>query len=475
VNKKLLLILVLAISSLFAKSINFEEMDKNPERIVPNSVNQVLSFNNTLKSSINSIVNISTKRNVNTDMNNLPLQMFDDPFFKRFFGEDFSNQFKQSRVQRALGSGVIVTKDGYIVTNNHVVENAEEITVTIGDDSTEYSAKLIGKDRDSDIAVIKIESDKKLNPIKLGDSSTLLIGDIAFAIGNPFGVGNTVTMGIISALNKNKVGINKYENYIQTDASINPGNSGGALIDSRGALIGINTAILSKSGGNEGIGFAIPVEMVKDVVSKLVSDGKVVRGYLGVIIADINNDLKQKQIYKRKEGAIILDISSDSPAFKYGLKRGDLIYRINGKAIKDSTALQNAIASFKPNEKIKVELERDKKDIVLDIVLTDRSTILEEKVDNQTILGGLGISTINNEIIKQYRLPLDISGILITSVEPKSKAEKAGFQAGDVIVQIEDIEIKKLADIQTALKRYNNQHKRVYVNRYGQTIMFVIK
>jgi len=215
--------------------------------------------------------------------------------------------------------------------------------------------------------------------------------------------------------------------------------------------------------------------MVKDVVSKLVSDGKVVRGYLGVIIADLNNDLKQKQIYKRKEGAIILDISSDSPAFKYGLKRGDLIYKINGKAIKDSTALQNAIASFKPNEKIKVELERDKKDIVLDIVLTDRSAILEEKVDNQTILGGLGISTINNEIIKQYRLPLDISGILITSVEPKSKAEKAGFQAGDVIVQIEDIEIKKLADIQTALKRYNNQHKRVYVNRYGQTIMFVIK
>jgi len=475
VNKKLLLILILAVSSLFAKSINFEEMDKNPERVVPHSVNQVLSFNNSLKSSINAIVNVSTKRNINTNMNNLPLQMFDDPFFKRFFGEDFSNQFNQSRVQRTLGSGVIVTQDGYIVTNNHVVENAEEISITIGDDPTEYSAKLIGKDKDSDIAVIKIETDKKLNPIKLGDSSTLLIGDVTFAIGNPFGVGNTVTMGIISALNKNKVGINKYENYIQTDASINPGNSGGALIDSRGALIGINTAILSKSGGNEGIGFAIPVEMVKDVVSKLVIDGKVVRGYLGVIIADLNNDLKQKQIYKRKEGAIILDISSDSPAFKYGLKRGDLIYKINGKTIKDSTALQNAVASFKPNEKIKVELERDKKDIVLDIVLADSSTILEEKSYNQTILGGLTVSTINNEIINQYRLPLDISGILITSVEPKSNAEKTGFQAGDVIVQIEDIEIKNFANIQTALKRYNNEQKRVYVNRYGQIIMFVIK
>nr|WP_063353227.1 Do family serine endopeptidase [Aliarcobacter lanthieri] len=456
-----------------AKSIDFEEMDKNPDRITPNSMHQVLSFNNSLKSSINSIVNISAKRNVNTNMNNLPLQMFDDPFFKRFFGEDFSNQFKQSRVQRSLGSGVIVTKDGYIVTNNHVVENAEEITVTIGEDPTEYSAKLIGKDGDSDIAVIKIESDKTLNPIKLGDSNSLLIGDLTFAIGNPFGVGNTVTMGIISALNKNKVGINKYENYIQTDASINPGNSGGALVDSRGALIGINTAILSKSGGNDGIGFAIPVEMVKDVVSKLVSDGKVVRGYLGVVIADLGKD--SKQVYKRKDGAIILDISNDTPAFKYGLKRGDLVYKINGKDVKDRTSLQNAIASFKPNDKIKVELERDKKDMTLDIVLGDRSSILGAEADNKTILGGLKVSIITNEVINQYRLPLDVAGILITSVDPKSKAEKSGFQAGDVIIQIEDIEVKNFTDIETALKRYNNEHKRVYVNRYGQTIMFVIQ
>ncbi|WP_418179641.1 Do family serine endopeptidase [Aliarcobacter lanthieri] len=471
--KKILLIFTLTVTTMVAKSIDFEEMDKNPERITPNSMHQVLSFNNSLKSSINSIVNISAKRNVNTNMNNLPLQMFDDPFFKRFFGEDFSNQFKQSRVQRSLGSGVIVTKDGYIVTNNHVVENAEEITVTIGEDPTEYSAKLIGKDGDSDIAVIKIESDKTLNPIKLGDSNSLLIGDLTFAIGNPFGVGNTVTMGIISALNKNKVGINKYENYIQTDASINPGNSGGALVDSRGALIGINTAILSKSGGNDGIGFAIPVEMVKDVVSKLVSDGKVVRGYLGVVIADLGKD--SKQVYKRKEGAIILDISNDTPAFKYGLKRGDLVYKINGKDVKDRTSLQNAIASFKPNDKIKVELERDKKDMTLDIVLGDRSSILGAEADNKTILGGLKVSIITNEVINQYRLPLDVAGILITSVDPKSKAEKSGFQAGDVIIQIEDIEVKNFTDIETALKRYNNEHKRVYVNRYGQTIMFVIQ
>ena len=472
-NKKLLLMSFMLASSLFAKNIEFEEMDKNPNRIIPNSSSEILSFNSSIKSSINSIVNISAKKSVSSNLDNLPMQMFDDPFFRKFFGEEFTNQFKQNRVQRSLGSGVIVTKDGYIVTNNHVVENADEISVTIGEDPTEYSAKLIGKDSDSDIAVIKIDSSKTLNPIKRGDSSSLLIGDVTFAIGNPFGVGNTVTMGIISALNKDKVGINKYENYIQTDASINPGNSGGALVDSRGALIGINTAILSKSGGNDGIGFAIPVDMVKDVVSKLVSDGKVVRGYLGVAIAELEKD--SKLVYKRSEGAVVLDISSDTPAAKYGLKRGDLIYSINGKAIKDRNSLQNTIASFKPNEKIVLGVERDGKDINIDIILADRSSLAGIQGEANNFFAGLKLNNLTNEIIKKYRLSSDSSGVLITDVEPKSKAEKAGFLAGDIIVQIEDIEIKNLSNIETALKKYSEKHKRVYVNRYGQTVMFVIQ
>src|SRR5574344_440406 len=447
VNKKLFFTTILLASSLLAKNIEFEEMEKNPQRVNPNQPNQILSFGNSIKSSVSSIVNISAKRSVNPNIDTLPLQMFDDPFFKKFFGEEFSNQFKQNRVQRSLGSGVIVTKDGYIVTNNHVIENAEEINVTIGDDPTEYSAKLIGKDSDSDLAVVKIDINKPLVPIKLGDSSSLLVGDVTFAIGNPFGVGNTVTMGIISALNKNRVGINRYENYIQTDASINPGNSGGALVDSRGALIGINTAILSKSGGNDGIGFAIPVEMVKDVVGKLVSDGKVIRGYLGVVIVDLDKD--SQQVYKRKEGAIILDISNDTPAAKYGLKRGDLVYAINGKETKDR---------------------------VVEIFLADRSIISGVQPDSDhTILNGLKVSPINAEIIKKYRLPLESMGILITDVEPKSKAERSGFLAGDIIIQIEDVEIKNYSNIETALKRYNNQHKRVYINRYGQTLMFIIQ
>ena len=471
-KKKLLLISTLIATQLFAKTIDFEVMDKDPVRISPNSTNEILSFNSSIKDSVHSIVNISAKRHVDTSIDTLPLQMFNDPFFRKFFGDQFNNQFKQNRVQRSLGSGVIVSKDGYIVTNNHVVENAEEITVTIGDDTTEYNAKLIGKDADSDIAVIKIEPTIKLNPIKLGDSNKLLVGDVIFAIGNPFGIGSTVTQGIISALNKNKVGINRYENYIQTDASINPGNSGGALVDSRGALIGINTAIISKSGGNNGIGFAIPVDMVKDVATKLVADGKVIRGYLGVAIGDLDSELAK--VYKRKEGALILDISPETPAAKYGLKRGDLIYSINGKPIKDKTSLQNTIASFPPDEKIKMDVERDEKDISLTIVLGDRSTLAEVQSDNFTFLGGLKLSAIDVNNQKQYRLTQD-SGVFISDVEPKSKAEKVGFQPGDIIVQIEDVEIKNFTNVEAALKKYNNKYKRVYVNRYGQTILFVVQ
>ena len=471
-KKKLLLASTLIASQLFAESINFEMVEKNPARVAPNSSNQILSFNNSIKSSMNSVVNISAKRHVETGVNNLPLQMFNDPFFKRFFGDQFGNQFKQNRVQRSLGSGVIVSKNGYIVTNNHVIENAEEITVTIGNDTTEYNAKLIGRDSDSDLAVIKIEA-KDLAPIKLAHSKALKIGDMIFAIGNPFGIGSTVTQGIISALNKNKVGINRYENYIQTDASINPGNSGGALVDSRGALIGINTAILSKSGGNNGIGFAIPVDMVKDVVKKLVADGKVTRGYLGVAISDLDSSLQK--VYNHKKGALVLDVSTDTPAEKYGIKRGDLIYAINGKRITDRTSLQNVVASFKPNQKVTIELERNRKDMKLDIILGNRDSLAQVQSKNGKVLGGLRLANIDENVKKQFRLPLNANGILITDVEPKSKAEKTGFQPGDIIIQIEDIEVKTFSDVESALRKYKKTHKRIYVNRYGQTILFVIK
>ncbi len=470
--KKSFLLAALIATNIFAANIDFEMAQKDPKRVTPNTMQEILSFNDTVKDAMKSVVNIAAKRRVISNAANIPFQMFNDPFLRRFFGDQFNEQFNQNRIQRSLGSGVIISKDGYIVTNNHVVENADEISVTIGDNPKEYNARVIGKDSDSDLAVIKIEGDN-FKAIKFGDSTDLEVGDLIFAIGNPFGIGTTVTQGIISALNKDHVGINRYENFIQTDASINPGNSGGALVDSRGALIGINSAIISKSGGNNGIGFAIPVSMVKDVVKKLIADGKVTRGYLGVVIDDLKPNISK--LYTHKQGALILDVAQDTPAQKAGLKRGDLVYSINNIQIKDRKDLQNVIASFKPNQTIAVKLERDKKDVLLKITLGNRAGLVTSEANNGNFLGGLLLSEIDAKMIQRFRLNSNVSGVLITGVEPNSEAEKVGFQAGDVIIQIEDIEIKSFADMQQAIRKYNNKNKRVYVNRYGQTILLAIK
>ncbi len=472
ISQKSFVIALIIATNLFSNSINFEMAQKNPQRVAPNNLQQILSFHSSVKEPMKSVVNIAAKRTVSSNAENIPFQMFNDPLLKRFFGDQFNDQFKQNRIQRSLGSGVIISKDGYIVTNNHVVENTDEITITIGNNPKEYNAIIIGKDSDSDLAVIKIKGDN-FKAIKFGYSDSLKVGDLIFAIGNPFGIGSTVTQGIISALNKDNVGINRYENFIQTDASINPGNSGGALVDSRGALIGINSAILSKSGGNNGIGFAIPIDMLKDVVKKLIVDGKVTRGYLGVVIGDLKANIQK--LYNHKQGALILDVAKDTPAEKYGLKRGDLIYAINNIPIKDKKNLQNVIASFKPNEPIAIKLERDKKNVKLNITLSNRAGLVTSEANNGKFLGGLLLSDINTNMIKRFRLNSNVTGVLITAVEINSKAEKVGFQPGDIIIQIEDIEIHSFADIQQAIRRYNKKDKRIYVNRYGQTILLAIK
>jgi serine protease Do len=466
---KLLFVTLLLTGNLLAQTIEFDTVKKNPQRVVPNSSEQIFSFHNSIKDSIDSVVNISAKKSVQPNAN-IPFQMFNDPFFKKFFGDEFNNMFQQNRIQRSLGSGVVVSKDGYIVTNNHVIDSADEVIVTIAGDNNEYNAEVIGKDMDSDLAVIKIDV-KNLKPIKFAHSNDLKIGDVIFAIGNPFGIGESVSQGIISALNKNRVGINRYENFIQTDASINPGNSGGALVDSRGALIGINTAIISRSGGNDGIGFAIPVDMVKNVVKKLIEDGKVVRGYLGVVIDDLTPQLEK--VYNKKAGAVVLDVEKDTPAEKYGLKRGDLIYSINNTPVKDRIDLQNIIGGFKPKQKVVMQIERDKKEFALTVVLGDRQVLTQQMT--QTVLGGLKLAAIDDTIMKQFRLPANTKGAVVQDVEPKSNAEKIGFQSGDVIIQIENKEITSINDVQLALKEYENQTKRIYVNRYGKTIIFVVQ
>ena len=333
--KKIILISLAASISLFSATIDIAQMPKDSERKDATTSTIILSYNTAIKDAKKSVVNIATtKKNKQNDQLN---ELMQNPFFKEFFGNKMPELKQQERKSHSLGSGVIISSNGYIVTNNHVVEGADEIVVTLPDDEKEYKAKVIGEDPKTDLAVVKVEA-KDLQVAKFGDSSNLLEGDLVFAIGNPFGVGETITQGIISALNKNNVGLNQYENFIQTDASINPGNSGGALVDSRGALIGINSAILSKTGGNNGIGFAIPSNMVQKIATSLVETGKIERGFMGVSISDLSNDLKE--LYENKQGSVILMIEKNSPAEKGGLHVSDLILEVDGVKIKNSNDLK---------------------------------------------------------------------------------------------------------------------------------------
>jgi len=450
---------------LISGTINFENAPKNPTHKLPNGKNEILSFHNILKDSMEAVVNISTKTIVQN-------QLHGDPFFQRFYGLKSPYKEDSTKQDNSLGSGVIISKDGYIVTNNHVLNDADEISVTIKGRDKVYIAKVIGKDQGSDLAVIKIEADN-LKPIKLSHVEDIKLGDVVFAIGNPFGVGETVTQGIISALNKDHVGINKYENFIQTDASINPGNSGGALIDSRGALIGINSAILSETGGNHGIGFSIPIDMVRNVVTKLIESGKVSRGYMGVNIAKITPELKE--LYQHKQGAIVTDVQPNSPAKKANLQRGDLIFAINGKSVKDPSDLQRVITSYNPNETITVSIERDKKELTKKLSLSSLNAGETLPSGDYLEIEGLRLIELTNELKQRYQIPSNISGVFIDGVLEQSQAEKSGFLAGDILIQIENYDIKTLEDAQKAFNAYRGEVKRVYVNRQGYILLLVTK
>lgn len=442
-------------------------MPDNPRRIDPSNKNSILSYHNSIKDAKQSVVNISTTKMV--ALNNQLNEMLNNPLFKDFFGNKFSNKNQEKQKTQALGSGVIISSDGYIVTNHHVVEDADEIIVTLLDQTKEYKAKVIGLDPKTDLAVIKIES-KDLKAASFGNSKTLQEGDMVFAIGNPFGVGGSVTQGIISALNKSAIGLNQYENFIQTDASINPGNSGGALVDSRGALIGINSAILSRSGGNNGIGFAIPSNMVKDIATTLIKDGKVDRGYIGVTISNLTNELQE--IYESKSGTLILNVEKDSPADKAGIKRGDLIIEIDGADIKDANDLKNTIGNKTPGKTIEVKYERNSKIKSTEIILANMDKSLSYK-SKSTDIKGLNLEEITQSVREKYQIPIHIKGVLIAGVKAGSNADKLGFMPGDIIVQVDQMSIENFKDIKKALS--SKKKKVVFVNRNGYHKPIVIK
>src|SRR6267378_2118764 len=362
-----------------------------------------------------------------------------DDFLRRFFGDESEGRnpnprhnFNMPR-QQGLGSGVIVTKDGYILTNNHVVDGADEVKVAMTD-GREFTAKVIGRDPKSDIAVIKIDA-QDLPAITMADSDKVEVGDIVLAVGNPFGIGQTVTTGIVSATGRSgAVGLD-YEDFIQTDAAINPGNSGGALVDADGRLIGINTAILSRSGGNQGIGFAIPVNLARDVMTSLVKDGHVTRGYLGVMIQDVTPALAKEFKLKDNAGALVGDVTPDSPADKAGLKSGDVILDFNGKKVTDSRHLKLEVARIHPGDTVPLKVLRDGSTKSFEVAIKElpgterlaRNDKSRNSDDNGT-LNGVTVADLDSKARQQFDLPDHIKGVVITDVAPDSAAAEAGLK-----------------------------------------------
>lgn len=451
---KLCCLVLLALSLAHASGFEVKEA-KEAKRI--DMDNAIYSYNASIKDAIKAVVNISTTKNVRQNLD----PMMNDPFFRQFFG----NIVPQNRIQKSLGSGVIISSDGYIVTNNHVVEGADKIRVLIPNMNKEYKARIIGQDKESDIAVIKIEA-SSLSAISFANSESIEVGDITFAIGNPFGVGESVTQGIISALNKNQIGINAYENFIQTDASINPGNSGGALVDTRGALIGINTAILSRSGGNHGVGFAIPANMVRQIATALINTGHIDRGYVGVSIQNIGNDLRAS--YDNKQGAIVIGIEPGSPAAKAGLAIWDLITSINGKPVTNASALRNMVATLKPNTTIDVSYMRNKRIYNTKLTLGSRKqahkvAIRHEKGGVSGGLKGIVIDNITDELRARMQLPDSITGVIITDVKPGSPAAALGLEAGSIISQVENQKIVDTNSMLKALQMYKGRSKKILI------------
>jgi serine protease DegQ len=329
------------------------------------------SYREAVKRAMPSVVNIYTSKEAKPTHN----PMLDDPFFRKFFGD----RPEQEEKQFSLGSGVIVSPQGYILTNNHVVEAADEIEVALSD-GRKVAAKVVGADAETDLAVVKVDL-PNLPAITLGRLEQAKVGDVVLAIGNPFGVGQTVTQGIVSALGRNHLGINTFENFIQTDAAINPGNSGGALVDTEGHLLGINTAIYSRSGGSLGIGFAIPVTTVKMVMDAIITNGQVIRGWIGVEPQDITPELAESFGLKQKSGAIIAGVLKGGPADKAGIRPGDILLTVEGKPINDTTDMLNLIAQLVPGKKAKMTLLRKSAQTTVDVTIGKRPKIKREEAE----------------------------------------------------------------------------------------------
>ncbi len=426
-----------------------------------------------------SVVNISaTKIGRKVDYEGTP---FGDPFFRRFFPD---GELPRRRNEYGLGSGVIVTDAGapgekLVLTNHHVIADADRILVRTAS-GERFKATVLGSDPQSDLAVLKLAGDTAaLQPLAIGDSARLRLGDIVLAVGNPFGVGQTVTMGIVSAKGRSNMGIVDYEDFIQTDAAINPGNSGGALIDMEGNLVGINTAILARGGGNVGIGFAIPSVMASKIMHSLIEYGEVRRGWLGVAIQDLDAELAQAMGVAATHGVVVSDMEKSGPGAKAGLQQGDVIQSVNGKPVESTGELRNAVAAAGAGKTVQLGVLRGKQQLSLDAKLGEvkakatRPTHSKSPVD---ALSGLKVAELTPEARRRVQHPSDIAqGVLVTSVDPGSTAALSGLQPGDVIVTVDRELTSSLPLFEKALKKPRKGKALLLVYRRGRGMYMLLE
>ena len=438
------------------------------------------AFTRIAKKTIPAVVFIKVEKSVESgqymspfEFNN-PFDLFSDEFFERFFGRKYPHmQQPRQYKQMGQGSGFIISPDGFILTNNHVVGDADKITVQMSD-GKEFKAEIIGTDPSSDVALIKIDGSNDLPVLPLGDSDTLEVGEWVMAIGNPFGLSHTMTVGVVSAKGRTGVGITDYEDFIQTDAAINPGNSGGPLINMKGEAIGINTAIYSRSGGYMGIGFAIPVNMVKAIKAQLVKSGNVTRGYLGVSIQDLSNELVDSFALKDNKGVLVADVVKESPADKAGMKRGDVIVEYNSKKIQDTGNFRNMVALTPPDTKVDIKIVRDGKEKKLTVIIEEQKKRLTKATQTEIMQKlGFSVQTLTEDIAKQLGLEPQ-KGVVVTEIVPGTAAQFVGLQPGNLIVEVNRKAIRDTDEFLEALNESLGSKRVLLLVKDRQSTRYVI-
>ncbi|MBW1786993.1 MAG: DegQ family serine endoprotease [Deltaproteobacteria bacterium] len=415
------------------------------------------SFSDLAEKARPSVVNIRVVKSVKAG-GPVVHRFFGNPFgdrnpFEEFFGPGHRDRTPRNFKQQGMGSGFIIDREGYIVTNNHVVEKADEIKVKLAD-GEEFDATVVGRDPKTDLALIKIDGPNDLVPLTMGDSSRIRVGTWVIAVGSPFGLEQTVTAGIVSAKGR-VIGAGPYDDFIQTDASINPGNSGGPLLNLEGEVVGINTAIMSRSGGNNGIGFAIPINMAEGIVSQLKSEGRVTRAWMGIGIQNLTPELAEYYKLEDRKGALVTEVYGGDPADRAGIKVNDIVIDVDGKTISSSRELSKTIADAEVGERIPVTFMRDGKEKTVGVKLTKRvdpDAPVTVGAGNSKGLG-LQVAELTPETARRFGLPEDETGVLVTGVEPGGKADKAGVRKGDVIKEVDRKPVTTAKDIRTQVNR----------------------